>query len=99
MSCNAWKLKLPEEEWGVYYARLEPAGNRFVPTLNINRKPSEGFSIAADERGNVTACFLSGKLYWMVSRDNGETFGQYAEPNPIWDPCDCCTTASAYGAD
>src|SRR5215471_2253746 len=21
MSCNAWKLKLPEEEWGVYYAR------------------------------------------------------------------------------
>ena len=65
------------------------------PVRNLNRKPSEGFSLAADERGNVTACFLSGKLYTMVSHDNGQTFGQYAEPNPVWDPCDCCTTAAA----
>jgi len=35
----------------------------------------------------------------MVSHDNGETFTAYAEPNPSWNPCDCCTTASAYGAD
>src|SRR6266571_1589276 len=99
MSNNAWKLKLPEEEWGFYFASLLPDSKAFSPVRNVNRKPSEGFSLAADERGNVTACFLSGKLFTMVSHDNGETFGKYAEPNPAWNPCDCCTTAAAYGAD
>src|ERR1041385_5544650 len=74
MSNNAWKLKLPEEEWGFYYARLAPGAKAFSPVRNINRKPSEGFSVAVDERGNVTASFLSGKLFTMVSPDNGETF-------------------------
>jgi hypothetical protein len=99
MSNNAWKLKLPEEEWGFYYASLAPGAKTFTPTRNINRKPSEGFSLAADERGNVSACFLSGKLYSMASRDNGKTFDRYAEPNSTWNPCDCCTTAAAYGPD
>src|SRR5438093_7978819 len=99
MSNNSWKLKLPEEEWGFYYASLASGANAFSPVRNLNRKPSEGFSLTADERGNVTACFLSGKLYTMVSHDNGQTFGEYAEPNPEWDPCNCCTTAAAYGAD
>src|SRR6266545_2162909 len=99
LSNNAWKLKLPEEEWGFYFASLLPDAKAFSPVRNVNRKPSEGFSLAADERGNITACFLSGKLFTMVSHDNGETFGKYAEPNPAWNPCDCCTTAAAYGAD
>jgi len=99
MANNAWKLKLPKEEWGFYYASLAPGAKAFSPVRNLNRKPSEGFSLAADERGNVSACFLSGKLFTMVSRDNGETFSSYAEPNPAWNPCDCCTTAAAYGAD
>jgi hypothetical protein len=99
MSNNAWKLKLPQEEWGFYYASLVHDAKAFTPTRNINRKPSEGFSLAADERGNVSACFLSGKLFTMVSRDNGETFTPYTEPNPTWNPCDCCTTAAAFGAD
>ena len=99
MANNAWKLKLPQEEWGFYYANLAPGAKAFSPVRNINRKPSEGFSLAADESGNVSGCFLSGKLFTMVSHDNGETFAAYAEPNPIWNPCDCCTTAAAYGAD
>jgi hypothetical protein len=99
MANNAWKLKLPEEEWGFYYASLEPGAKEFSPVRNINRKPSEGFSLAADERGNVSASFLSGKLFTMVSHDNGATFSAYAEPNSNWNPCDCCTTASTYGAD
>jgi hypothetical protein len=99
MSNNAWKLKLPEEEWGFYYASLESGAKTFSPVRNINRKPSEGFSIAADQSGNISASFLSGKLYSMVSRDNGETFTAYAEPNPSWNPCDCCTTATTYGPD
>jgi hypothetical protein len=99
MANNAWKLKLPQEEWGYYYASLAPDGKAFSPVRNLNRKPSEGFSLAADEKGNVSASFLSGKLYSMVSHDNGETFSAFAEPNVTWNPCDCCTTASAYGSD
>src|SRR6266542_520433 len=48
MSNNAWKLKLPEEEWGLYYASLAPGAKTFSPVRNLNRKPSEGFSLAAD---------------------------------------------------
>lgn len=99
MSNNAWKLKLPQEEWGFYYARLVPGAKAFSPVRNINRKPSEGFSLAAGEGGAVTASFLSGKLFTMVSRDGGETFSAYAELNPAWNPCDCCTTSTAYGPD
>jgi len=99
LSNNAWKLKLPEEEWSLYYASLAPSAKAFSPLRNLNHKPSEGFSLAADQRGTITACFLSGKLYVMVSRDNGATFSASAELNPAWDPCNCCTTAAVYGAD
>ena len=99
MSNNAWKLKLPQEEWSFYYASLEPGAKTFTPVRSINRKPSEGFSLAADEHGAVTACFLSGKLFTMISRDGGKTFGPSAELNPAWNPCDCCTTSAAYGSD
>jgi hypothetical protein len=99
MSNNAWKLKLPEQEWGFYFASLAPGAKAFNPTRNLNLKPSEGFSIAADENGFVTASFLSDKLYAKVSHDNGETFTANAEPNPVWDPCNCCTTSSTYGQD
>jgi len=99
MANNAWKLKLPEADWGLYYTSLVPGAKAFSPVRNLNQKPSEGFSLAADERGAVTACFLSGKLFTMESSDNGETFIASAEFNPVWNPCDCCTTSAAYGAD
>jgi hypothetical protein len=99
MGTNAWKLKLPSEEWGFFYATLDPDAAAFSPVRNINRKPSEGFSLAADEKGNVTACWLSDKLYANVSRDNGETFGPNMEINPRFNPCNCCTTSAAYGED
>lgn len=66
---------------------------------NLNRKSSEGFSLAAGPRGAVTACFLSDKLFVMTSRDNGKTFSPSAEPNPGWNPCNCCTTSATYGND
>jgi len=99
MANNAWKLKLPQEDWGLYYASLTPGAKAFSPVRNLNRKPSEGFSLAANGRGAVTAWFLSGKLFTMDSRDNGETFTVSGEPNPAWNPCECCTTSVAYGAD
>jgi hypothetical protein len=99
MGNNAWKLKLPQEEWSFYYTSLAPGAKAFSPVRNLSRKPSEGFSLAANERGLVTACFLSDKLFAMVSRDNGETFAPQAELDPAWDPCNCCTTSATYGVD
>jgi hypothetical protein len=99
MGSNAWELKRPQTEWGFFYARLDPDAPDFTPTRNINRKPSEGFSLAADDQGRVTACWLSGKLYANVSRDNGKTFSPNAEIDRAWNPCDCCTTSADYGAD
>jgi hypothetical protein len=66
---------------------------------NINHKPSEGFSLTAGAGGSVTASFLSGKIYAMTSRDGGATFSEPTEPDPSWNPCRCCTTSTAYGAD
>ncbi|HZN33445.1 MAG TPA: hypothetical protein VFB80_06475 [Pirellulaceae bacterium] len=99
LGTNAWKLKLPKEEWAFFYARLEPGAQAFAPVVNINRKPSEGFSLAADDSGNVTACWMSGKLYANVSHDGGRTFGPTVEIDPSFDPCDCCTTSATYAAD
>lgn len=99
LSSNAWQLKRPEEEWAAYYARLDRGAEAFTPIKNINHKPSEGFSIAANTDGNVTICWLSGKLYLNTSRDFGKTFGPNIEIDPSCDPCDCCTTSCVYGAD
>jgi hypothetical protein len=96
---NGWQLKLPKEEWGFYYASLAAGAKAFTPLRNINGKPSEGFSIAAGEGGAVTACFLSRRLFTMSSRDGGATFSEYAELDPAWNPCVCCTTSATYGGD
>jgi hypothetical protein len=99
MSNNAWKLKLPVEEWSFYLATLDHGGKAFGRTRNLNLKPSEGFSIAADKNGAVAASFLSDKLFVKLSRDNGQTFSPNAEPNADWNPCNCCTTSAAFGPD
>jgi hypothetical protein len=99
LGTNAWKLKLPQEEWGFHYATLADGAKEFLPVRNINRKPSEGFSLAADDSGNVTACWLCDKLFANVSRDNGKTFAPFVEINKSYDPCNCCTTSAVYGAD
>jgi hypothetical protein len=99
MGTNAWKLKLPKEEWGFFYASLDPGSDAFSSVRNINGKPSEGYSLAADDKGRVTACWLSDKLYANISNDNGKTFAPAVEIDPSFDPCNCCTTNCTYGAD
>lgn len=96
---NAWKLKLPQEEWGFFYARLLPSEKSFSPLKNINHQPSEGFSIAVDDHETVTAVWMADKLYANVSRDGGNTFSKSVEIDSSLDPCNCCTTSSVYGAD
>lgn len=99
LGSNAWKLKLPQEEWSFHYASLPPGADRFEPVRNLNRKPSEGFSLATGRDGEVAAAYLSGKLLAMTSRDGGATFTAGSEIDPAWNPCDCCTTSLTFGAD
>jgi hypothetical protein len=99
LSTNAWKLKRPAEEWGFFYARLDPGASAFSPVENLNHRPSEGFSLAADPRGNVTACWLADRLYANVSHDDGKTFAPAVEIDRTYNPCNCCTTSAVYGAD
>lgn len=96
---NAWKLKLPDEEKGYFYATLAPGAKEFAPLRNLNRKPSEGFSLATRKDGSVTASFLAGKVYTMTSLDGGANFSTFAEVDPSIDPCKCCTTSTTYGSD
>jgi hypothetical protein len=99
LGTNAWKLKLPKDEWGFFYARLDRGETSFSPLRNVNRQPSEGFSLAADEKGNVAACWLADKLYVNISHDNGASFGPTVEIDPSFNPCNCCTTSSTYATD
>ncbi|HWB10890.1 MAG TPA: hypothetical protein VG826_16800 [Pirellulales bacterium] len=99
LGTNAWKLKLPKEEWGFFYTRLKPGETSFSRLQNINHKPSEGFSLAVDKKGNVAACWLADKLYVNVSHDDGASFGPAVEIDRSFNPCNCCTTSSTYAVD
>lgn len=55
--------------------------------------------MAADDAGNVSACWLSGKLFANVSHDSGKTFAPAVEVDPAIDLCDCCTSSAVYGAE
>ena len=96
---NAWQLKLPRDQWGFFYTRLEPGAERFENLRNINKTPSEGFSLAVAKDGRVSAIWMADKLFAKVSKDHGRTFGLPAEIDASLDPCDCCTTSSTYAAD
>jgi hypothetical protein len=99
MMTNNWKTKLAGVPEGFVYATLAPGAKAFTPVRSLNNKPSEGFSLAADEKGNVAATWLSGKLYANFSHDGGKTFTPNAEINPSYDPCNCCTTRATYTPD
>jgi hypothetical protein len=99
MSTNNWQVKLPNVPVGLIYATLSPGAKAFTPVRSLNEKPSEGFSVAADGQGRVAATWLSNKLYANLSTDNGGTFTPNAEMNTSYDPCNCCTTRSVYGAN
>jgi len=97
MMTNNWQVKLPSVPEGFVYATLSPRAKAFSAVRSLNDKPSEGFSLATDADGAVAATWLSGKLFANFSQDGGRTFTSYAELNPSYDPCDCCTTRAVYG--
>jgi hypothetical protein len=99
LGTNAWKLKLPKDEWGYMYTRLMSGEPEFEAIRNLNHKPSEGFSLAVGDDGAVAAVWMADKLFAHVSSDGGKTFGPTMEIDQTLDPCNCCTTSAAYAAD
>jgi len=99
MSTNNWQVKLPGVPEGLVYATLAPGAKSFTPVRSLNQRPSEGFSLAADGKGDVAATWLSGRLYANFSRDGGRTFTPDVEINSHYLPCECCTTSAVYGKD
>jgi hypothetical protein len=100
MGNNAWKLKLPKEQWGMYIASLEPGAKEFGETKPLNGMPSEGFSIAAGKGDTVTASWLSDKkVFWKHSTDGGATWGEGRQIDENYLPCECCTTNLTVGKD
>ena len=55
MSTNNWQVKLPGVPDGLVYATLAPGAKSFTPVRSLNQRPSEGFSLAADGKGDVAA--------------------------------------------
>jgi len=99
MMTNNWKVKLPGVPDGLVFAVFRPGMKAFTPVRSLNGRPSEGFSLTADDKGDVTATWLADKLFVNYSRDGGATFSANAELNPAYDACNCCTTRAAYGTD
>src|ERR1041385_8512886 len=71
---NAYQRKLPQDEWGVFYSHLDPGQAAFAKEVNLNHKPSDNYSLAADDKGHVAVVWMAGKLVLTVSSDNGESF-------------------------
>ncbi|MBS0204165.1 MAG: hypothetical protein JSS49_14775 [Planctomycetes bacterium] len=99
LGTNAWKLKLPKDEWGFMYTRLLPGAREFEPVKNVNHKPSEGFSLAVGDDGEVAAVWMADKLFFNLSKDHGATFGPIVEIDSALNPCNCCTTSAVFAAD
>jgi hypothetical protein len=95
---NAYQRKLPKDQWGVFYSHVDPGQPAFVPARNLNHKPSDNYSLAADADGNVAVIWMAGSLSVNSSRDNGETFGD-TETVSVADPCECCASRAFFSRD
>jgi hypothetical protein len=94
---NAYQRKLPPDQWGVFYAHLDPASGAFSKPVNLNQKPSDNYSLAADEKGNVAVVWMAGGVFVNTSTDNGDDFST-AERIDVADPCECCASRASFSA-
>jgi hypothetical protein len=95
---NAYQRKLPQDQWGVFYAHLDPSQKAFTKAVNLNHKPSDNYSLAADKDGNVAVVWMAGKLFVNFSNDNGVTFSA-PEAISVADPCECCASRANYASN
>jgi hypothetical protein len=94
---NAYQRKRPHDEWGVFYSHLDPGQPAFAQELNLNHKPSDNYSLAADDRGHVAVVWMAGKLFLTESLDSGASFR--TRDISIADPCECCASRASFSND
>lgn len=94
---NSYQRKLPQDQWGVFYSHIDPGQNTFGPSVNLNHKPSDNYSLAADQKGNVAVVWMAGKLFVNTSGNNGNAF---SPPELIEnaDPCECCASRASFSS-
>jgi hypothetical protein len=95
---NAYQRKLPKDQWGVFYSHLDPAQKAFAKSRNLNHKPSDNYSLATDNKGNVNVIWMAGQVFVTSSTDNGETF-ETGAPIPSVDPCECCASRALFSPE
>src|SRR3954470_6302203 len=92
---NAYQRKLPQDQWGVFYAHRDSGQSAFSKAVNLNHKPSDNYSLAADEKGNVAVVWMAGGIFVNESQNNGDTFSA-PERIEVADPCECCASRASY---
>jgi hypothetical protein len=95
---NAYQRKLPEDRWGVQYTRWDPVAKAFEPTRNLNHRPSDNYSLAADGRGNLAVLWMARGLFVSASHDEGRTFASAVKVSGA-DTCECCASRAFLGPD
>ena len=83
----------------VWWVQLNPTRDAFLPARNINMRPSDNYSVAADRHGNVAVIWTAEAVYANLSRDGGKTFGAPMLANPSVDACECCATRALFGTE
>lgn len=95
----AWYPNLEDEKQrvqsGVYYAHADP-GQTFTDARNLNRQPSDNYSIAANESGRVDVMFTAEDLFAQRSEDGGVTWSDPKIFRSEALPCECCATRLQY---
>jgi hypothetical protein len=94
---NAYQRKLPQDQWGVFCSHLDPGEKAFAQEVNLNHKPSDNYSLAADDQGHVAVVWMAGKLFVTESSDNGGSFR--TQEISIADPCECCASRALFSKD
>ena len=91
-----YQQKRPQHEWGVNYSKMAKSG-QFEATRNLNQKPSDNFSIAANAKGDVAVVWMAGGIFVNWSQDGGT---QFSAPLDLKiDPCECCGSRASFTAD
>ncbi len=95
---NGYQRKLPKDQWGVLYSHLAADEKFFVPARNLNRKPSDNYSLAATAQGRLAVFWMADGLFLQESLDNGATFGA-AKKITLADCCECCASRAQFLPD
>lgn len=77
---------------GVFYSHLDPSKSDFTPARNLNHKPGDNYSLAANAQGKCRCHLDDRQPVRTSSRHNGKNSAKQKQ-SPLADPCECCAVA------